>query len=168
MASPFLTLRYLEDLVASPLWVFSLGHAHGLAPKKMLHIACFAVLGAASQAGAEIAGDGTNWQCGLLGLGTICSGKAAFQITQGFTRPASFSNNEHFQLCKDMLALYWVVSMLLQCLSIAHTTNEAQQILEYGLLDLVLKLSGCHLLTKRGQSCEIDLTAVEDSGGGPR
>lgn len=150
-ANPLVALRHMEDLVASPLWLVGLGSAAGRGPGDMLQTSSFAVLGAVGQIGAASAFT-VAWQWSFLSFALMCIGVAAHQVTQrlpAHTKGLSESGQAHHRFCGEVLGLYWILGLTVQGLGLAHAVGVPQQMLEYSLLDILVKVGGCHLLTKR-------------------
>jgi len=144
-------VHYLFNLGAMPLWMLSLGRARRQDWSGLLNNLTFYILGAAGQAVAGVAGtNGLRW--GLLIPCAICRVIAACEISEGVSsthlQSLSEPQRRRLHICGNALALYIILEVLVQGLGVAHEIGEDQQMFELALLDTLVKLPACHLLTK--------------------
>jgi len=146
-----MAMRHLSDVVVLPIWIFALGDAWNRSPRDLLSTASFAALGSMFAVGAAAATT-ANLQWGLLGSGVVCTLVASRSIAQDIpvrdVYNANVDQDKRLEVCGDVLALYCLTGTIVQCMGLAHAVGASQQMLEYALTDM-LKLVGCHLLTKQ-------------------
>ncbi|CAE7452375.1 unnamed protein product [Symbiodinium natans] len=144
ISSPFLAARFLQDWAILPIWLRGLGTA-SQQPAVVERVSRFCVVGVLFQAGAAIWADNLMVACGLLAPATLCISAASFQVLLRLKGPQHL---EGLQLSSILLSLYMLFSGFLEVLGISHAATEPQMLAEYAVLDVLAKVTSCHILTK--------------------